>query len=171
VILGVDPGLAHCGWAFVAGGALISRGVIKTARDRRATGDAQRRLAELCKALHGKVLKADLVVVEWPAGGGGFGRNAGAAAQTAQVAGAIAGLAWGVGRKVNAPASVTWRIACGAKRGQDELLHVALAARYAEDLAGVNKGDMPHVLDAIGLALYGEACTNPRAGAQLALVS
>jgi Holliday junction resolvasome RuvABC endonuclease subunit len=169
VILGVDPGIAHCGWALVAGGELVERGAVVTERDGKATGDQQRRLAEVGRVLHGLIHRADLVVVEWP--GGGFGRNAHSAAQTAAAAGAIAGMAWGVGRKVNAPAPVTWRAHFGHKRGQDELLHGELTARYHEQLAGLRKGDLPHVLDAIGLALYGEACTNPRAGAQLALVS
>jgi Holliday junction resolvasome RuvABC endonuclease subunit len=182
VILGVDPGLAHCGWALVNGGELVERGMIATAaevvghqerggkrRAVKAAGDNQRRVADVCRALHGKMRRADMVVVEWP--GGGFGRNAHSAATTAAVAGAIAGMAWGIGRKVNAPASLTWRSHFGHKRGKDEQLHGELTARYHEQLTGLSQDELPHVLDAIGLALYGEACTNPRAGAQLALVS
>lgn len=169
MILGVDPGIAHCGWALLESGQLVGRGVITTARDRGVTGDAQRRLAEMCRELHSLVFRARLVVLEWP--GGGFGRNAGSAAQTNAVAGAIAGLAWGAGRRVKAPAAVTWRAALGHKRGKDELLHADIARRYALQLADVLKGNLPHVLDAIGLAEYGELCTTPRAARQLALVS
>lgn len=183
MILGVDPGLAHCGWALLApGGALVDRGVIVTERHEGEVGDAQRRLAEVCRALYGKVHHAQLVVVEWPSAGG-FGRsgppcpvckqargNAQSSAQTNLAAGAIAGLAWGAGRKVDAPAPVTWRAKLGHKRGADQALHADLERRYARELAGLRKGDLPHVLDAIGLALYAELVRQPKPeSAQVAL--
>jgi len=160
VILGVDPGLANCGWALVAtGGVLLDRGAIATTRGR-STGDAQRRVELVGRVLYQLVGRADLVVVEWPTGG--FGSNALAATSTAAIAGLVAGLSWSAGTKIRAPAPVTWRTKLGAKRGKDAELHAELAARYAAQLAGLKKGEMPHVLDAIGLALYGELATSAR---------
>lgn len=166
VILGVDPGLANCGWALLANGRMIDRGIVVTARGKK-TADAQRRLTDLGRAIHPLVHRANLVIVEWPTGH--FGGNALAAAQTIAAAGVVVGIAWGAGRKVRAPAPVTWRSKLGHKRGRDEKLHRDLAARFADHLLGLTKGQLPHVLDALGLALYGELVTNHRP-AQLALV-
>lgn len=161
MILGVDPGIANCGWALVEGGQLRDYGCIVTRRGD-ATGDAQRRLEQLGRVLHGKLFGARLVVVEWPGFGGARrpgAMNAMAASQTAAAAALVMGLAWSAGRKVRAPAAVTWRLALGHARGQDEQLHLDLAARY--DLGNLTAAVRPHVLDAIGLALYGELMTCP----------
>ncbi len=174
MILGVDPGIAHTGWALVEGGQIVDRGHIGTGRDRSATGDIQRRLAEIGAVLHPLVFRARLVVIEWPSAGGfrtsGGEQHAAHAAQTNLAAGMVAGLAWGAGRKVRAPSPVTWRSALGHKRGRDEQLHADLAARFIFQLTDLRRGDLPHVLDAIGLALYGEQVTTRRASRQLALV-
>lgn len=167
MILGVDPAIAECGWALVDGGRLHARGVIKTAQRKGEVGDQQRRLAEIGQQLWPQMHLAHHVAVEAPTGG--FGKNAGAAAKVALVAGAVIGMAWGIGRKVIAPASVTWRAKLGHARGKDELLHAELLRRYPE-LEALTRGDRPHVLDAIGLCLYGEQIANPnRAGEQLAI--
>lgn len=172
MILGVDPGLAHCGWALVTGGDVTECGCIVTEKGE-ATGDAQRRLEEIGRGLHRLITMATVVVVEWPGFGGARrpgAMNAMAASQTAAAAAMVVGLAWGRGRKTLQPAPVTWRAKLGHKRGKDEALHAELALRFSTaQLAAIRKGDLPHILDAIGLALYAEAITNPRPSAQLAL--
>lgn len=168
MILGVDPGLANCGWALVDRGDVTECGCFTTEKGHE-TGDAQRRLEELGRGLYKLMTMADIVVVEWPSAGG-FGRNAGNAAKTNLAAGMIVGLAWGRGRRTLQPAPITWRSKLGHKRGNDDRLHAELAQRFTpEQLAAIRKGDLPHILDAIGLALYAEAITNPKQSAQLAL--
>lgn len=166
IALGIDPGLAFTGWALVDNFVLKACGAVVTKKDRRATGDAQRRLAEVAAALHPLVHRhdLDLVVVEWPSGGG-FGRtktggNVVSAAQTNLVAGLAAGLAWGAGHRVRAPSPITWRTGLGASRGRDVELHVEIAERHAAFLASarIKRTHLPHVLDAIGLAEF--AMTN-----------
>lgn len=158
MILGVDPGLAHTGWALLERGVLVAHGIVITTR-KRGVGDLQRRLAEIGAGLHPQIHRSRHVVCEFP--GGGFGRNAGAAAQVAAVAGVVIGQAWGSGRKVAAPAPVTWRAELGHARGADEALHAELLDRYPA-IAALLLGHRPHVLDAIGLALYGERIANPQ---------
>lgn len=159
MILGIDPGLANTGWALVDRARdVVAVGCLRTRKDKSATGDAQRRLVELTAALLPIIARAVAVVVEWPSGGG-FGRsqdggNVVAATQTNLVAGLVFGLAAAHNRPITAPAAVTWRAGLGHARGQDTQLHADLLARYRPALAGVRAGDFPHVLDAIGLALY-----------------
>jgi len=154
-ILGCDPGLAHVGYALLDGDALLDWGAIETDRDRGAIGDMQRRLEEVGRVLYPLIHRAELVVVEWPGGPGGkFG--AVAAQQTSACAGLVTGMAWGAGRKARAPATITWRSRLGAKRGSDRQLHAWLAERYRSELTGLRATGAPHVLDAIGLALYGQ---------------
>ena len=172
MILGVDPGLANCGWALLERGDLFAHGVIVTKRDKDAKGDTQRRLEDIGRGLHPYMRRAELVIVEWPGMGGARrpgAMNAMAASQTAAAAAMVVGFAWGVGIKVKAPAAVTWRSKLGHKRGADAQLHAELASRYAKNLSGYPQGELPHVLDAIGLALFGELVTNPQPRAQLSL--
>jgi Holliday junction resolvasome RuvABC endonuclease subunit len=174
MILGVDPGLANCGWALVEGGSLVAHGVIVTKRDRDAKGDTQRRLEELGRGLYPHMRSATLVIVEWPGMGGARragAMNATAASQTAAAAAMVVGFSWGAGIKVRLPAAVTWRSKLGHKRGKDEQLHADLAQRYAKHLNGYPQGELPHVLDAIGLALFGELVSTPQPQAQLALAT
>lgn len=170
-VLGVDPGLANVGWALVEqsswnGGSsparVLERGTVRTARQK-GVGDVQRRLTEVGEELAPLIERAQFVVCEWPSAGGfrtATGRSSSTApAQVNLVAGLIAGLARGIGRRLLTPAPVTWRKAMGAKQGKDEAIHARLLKQYAAELAGLRKGDLPHVLDALGLALYGLGAT------------
>lgn len=134
-------------------GVLVGRGTVRTKRQK-GLGDAQRRLAELGAVLRPLLLRARLAVVEWPSGG--FGGSALTAALTAAAAGLAVGLARGLEVAVLTPSPVTWRHALGAERGKDAALHAALAERYRSDLLGLRRYELPHVLDAVGLALYAE---------------
>ena len=159
MILGLDPGLANCGWALVTRSRdVVEVGCVRTTRDKDATGDAQRRLVEITAALAPLITRAVAVVIEWPSAGG-FGRsqhggNVIAATQTNLVAGLAFGLAAAHNRPISAPAAITWRSVLGHKRGRDEQLHADLLVRYRAELERVRAGDLPHVLDAIGLGLY-----------------
>lgn len=159
LVLGIDPGLAHTGWALVdASGALHRFAHVATGR-LPGVGDVQRRLGLVLRDLTAPMRDASVVVVEWPGMGGArqAGKmNAVAASQTAAAAAAAIGLAVGMGggRRILTPAPVTWRARLGAKRGADAALHEALMGRYPI-LADLRLGARPHVLDAVGLALYG----------------
>lgn len=169
LVLGVDPGLRNTGWSLVgAAGDLDSFEHVETGR-RPERGDAQRRLALVMCALVVPMRRASVVVVEWPSAGG-FGRpeagepargNATAVAHTNMVAGAIVGLAVGLGggRRILTPAPVTWRARLGARRGADHAIHAALLTRYTL-LRDLRAKAQPHVLDAVGLALFGRMTLN-----------
>jgi len=164
MVLGIDPGLRNLGWSLIGGtGALDSFEHVETGK-RPERGDAQRRLSLVLKAAVLPMRKAAVIVVEWPSAGG-FGRpeagaaprgNATSAAHTCMVAGALVGLAVGLGggRRVLTPSPVTWRTRLGAKRGADAGIHAALLVRYPL-LADLRLKAQPHVLDAVGLALFG----------------
>jgi Holliday junction resolvasome RuvABC endonuclease subunit len=181
VILGIDPGLANTGWALVSrGGDVEDCGCLHSKRDKEATGDEQRRLIELTQLLVPLVGRAQVVVVEWPPPifpQAGRPQLAIAGAQTKAVAALVFGLAAAHHRPITAPAAVTWRAGLGHARGKDEQLHAELRVKYsaALALARVRAGDEPHVLDAIGLALYRVALADrareakDRASRQLAL--
>ena len=164
MVLGIDPGIANLGWALVgAAGDLHSFEHVETERTAQR-GDASIRLARILRALRAPLAHASVVCIEWPGFGGArvAGKmNALAASQTAAAAAAALGLAIGQGgrRKILAPAPVTWRSKLGAKRGRDAELHAAFLARYPI-LADLRKGAQPHVLDAVGLALYGIKALN-----------
>lgn len=152
MILGVDPGMAACGWALVTpDGRLCRHGCVRTV-PHKGTGSAQARLGEIAEALLPVMTRALLAAVEWP--GGGFGRDAGAAAKTSAAAGLVVGIAMGARLAVLTPAPVTWRRAFGAAAGQDDAIHAELAQRYRKELDGTKRGDLPHVLDAVGIALW-----------------
>ncbi len=165
LILGIDPGLANCGWALLdSRDARIHRtGVIVTHAVERV-GDMQERVSEI---LHGIDFAMDfpgviVIVIEFPSAGRGRDQDrapwaAKSASQTMSAASALRGRAHGVVKDdfILTPAPITWRCALGCKRGQDEALHQQLAARYPRTVARYRKGARPHVLDAIGLALFG----------------
>lgn len=179
MILGVDPGLANCGWALVTRERdVVECGCLHTKRAAGATGDEQRRLIELTAGLVPLVVRAQVVVVEWPPPifpQPGRPQLAVSAAQTKAVAALVFGLAAAHCRPITPPAAVTWRAALGHARGKDEQLHAELRLKYSAAIAKVRSGDEPHVLDAIGLALYRveladrAAAKRERAGRQLAL--
>ena len=158
-ILGVDPGLARCGWAELDLAGLVVRcGCIRTKADEGSVGDEQRRLVEVTAAIRDIVANASRVVIEWPSSGG-FARgpdvgNALSSGQTGKVAALVYGLAAAFGRPCSMPSPVTWRTALGAVRGADDVIHAQLRQRHGAALAAVRAGDEPHVLDAIGLAEY-----------------
>ena len=158
-VLGVDPGLARCGWAVLdLAGQVVRCGCVRTQANKGSVGDEQRRLVEVTASLRDIVANASRVVVEWPSSGG-FARgpsvgNALSAGQTGKVAALVYGLAAAFGRPCSLPSPVTWRTALGAVRGADDLIHAALRLRHARALAAVRAADEPHVLDAIGLAEY-----------------
>lgn len=161
LILGIDPGLANTGWALLDKDTarVVDAGYIATKRGGEV-GDTQERLLALLTCLRRPMMEdADVVVVEWPGMGGArvAGKmNAIAASQTAAAAGAAVGMARGrTWRNVLTPAPITWRTALGCLRGQDEELHARLARVYPQTVARFKKTARPHVLDAIGLALYG----------------
>lgn len=165
LILGIDPGMANTGWSLVDKfGALDSFEHVETGR-RPGTGDAQRRLSVVLRALVAPMRKAVAVVVEWPGLGGSPRPGAmgtKAASQTAAVASAAIGLAVGMGgaRKILLPSPVTWRRRLGSKDQSDEVLHAALLVRYPL-LADLRKKAQPHCLDSLGLALYGRLVLHP----------
>lgn len=161
VILGVDPGLANLGWCLLdSRDARVRRsGYVPTSKGDE-TGDMQRRVSEVLSAMRTVVdsLPVALAVVEWPsAGGSGLAgkMNAKAASQTIAVAGAVLGLLTALRIPTLTPAPVTWRTALGCERGKDDALHARLARIYAGTAAAYRKGALPHVLDGLGLALYG----------------
>lgn len=162
LIFGCDPGLANCGWALVDSrdARVRSSGYIPTSKGHE-TGDMQRRVADVLERLRQVLdgaLGIGLAVIEWPAGGGAgsAGRtNLNAARQVVAVAGGVLGLA--TARRIHTltPAPITWRARLGHARGADVELHDRLAAVYPKTAAAYRRGALPHVLDAIGLALYG----------------
>lgn len=159
LILGIDPGLANTGWSLVDShtARLMDAGYLAT-RKAAGVGDAQARLTDVLDELAFVVSLSQLVVVEWPGMGGArvAGKmNAMAASQTVAAAAGALGLARGMGKRVLSPAPMTWRCALGAIRGQDEGLHATFTRMYPATVARFNKGQRPHVLDAIGLALFG----------------
>jgi len=165
LILGIDPGLAHCGWAQLDSRDSRCRaaGHVATSKGD-ATGDTQRRLLEFVEALRGPVSNSDLVVIEWSSvSGAGFQRqgdgsahgNARAAMLNAASAAAAIGIAAAYGKQVLTPAPITWRSRLGF-RGDTEL-HQRLERLYPKTADRFNRGRRPHVLDAIGLALFGRS--------------
>ncbi len=179
LIAGVDPGLAHTGWALVSRDRdVVACGCIRTAKRRDEVGDEQRRLTEVTAALLLVIPRATVVVIEWPSSGG-FARgddvgNVLSACQTGKVAALAFGLAAAHGRPTMLPAPVTWRSVLGSERGRDEELHANLLDRYRSAMPNVRPGDYPHVLDAIGLALYRLELADraeERASRQLALTT
>lgn len=162
-MLGIDPGLAHCGWAMLDAelARLRKVGVIETQKADQ-TGDMQRRMDELTRALCPLVGFSDLVVVEWPSAGG-FGRpdssgargNSKSAAQVNAVAGAVLGLCVALQKPCLYPSPVTWRSSLGASKGRDSGIHEQLKNSYPATTGPLRKAQLPHCLDAIGLALYG----------------
>lgn len=159
-ILGLDPGLANCGWCLLDSGnaPVLRTGYVGTSKGHE-TGDMQRRLNDLLDGVDDVVPLAELTVIEWPAGGGAgdAGRtNLTAARQVVAAAGALLGYARAKSRgEVLTPAPITWRSALGCKRGKDAELHERLTRVYPLTIERLRKGARPHVLDAIGLALYG----------------
>lgn len=172
IITAIDPGLRDCGWATLdgRGGRLLGAGHVTTAPGD-GVGDTQRRLVELVAAVEAPIRRSSLVVVEWSsASGGGFGsgtkvcpmckRSAGGNAQAAllnaAVAAAVIGLAQAHQIQVLTPAPVTWRAALGHAR-DEAAIHRVIAAAYPRTVAKLRAAARPHVLDAIGLTLYGRA--------------
>jgi len=154
--LGIDPGLANTGWALLSGGDLIDFGCVRTKKSKRTvTGGVTRRLMEVSSALRPLLRSSSVAVVEWP--GGGFGKNARSAVQTNLVAGLVVGLATASGTTLLQPSPRTWRAQLGSKSGADSKLHKNLYKRFSSQLERLLLGELPHVLDAIGLATYGEA--------------
>lgn len=171
MILGVDPGLANVGWALLSHNrGLHSYGHIETERQDR-TGDAAKRLAKVMFGLSTPLRAVPAaepltVIIEWPGGAGGFQRdgaspNARATIQTSTTAGAIYGAAYwllrGHTERILTPAPVTWRAAVARAVGiqrTEAAVHAYLISIFPQ-LAGLTKKSAPHVLDAVGLALYG----------------
>jgi len=181
MILGVDPGLANVGWALVlSGGSLHSYGHIETEKSDQ-TGDAAKRLARVMYGLstplialsNGTGIDRDNVVIEWPGGASGFQRqganpNARATIQTSTTAGAVYGAAYWLLRgktdHILTPAPVSWRIALGKSWGvqpKEEAIHAVILERFPQ-LTSLKKKAQPHILDAVGLALYGHLKTTEK---------
>lgn len=179
MILGVDPGLANVGWALLNHGAL-QYGHIETEKSDQP-GDAARRLAAVLYGLSTGLRLLDAgtpefrrVVVEWPGGASGFQRegakhaNARAAVQTSTTAGAVYGAAYwllrGRTEHILTPAPVSWRIALGKSWGiqpKEEAIHAGILERFPQ-LTSLKKKAQPHILDAVGLALYGHLKTTEK---------
>lgn len=164
LITGIDPGLRDCGWATLDGrsGRLLGVGHIVTAKGD-DVGDTQRRLIELTEQLDAPVRRASLVVVEWSSvSGAGFQRDgaahgsARAALFNAAAAAAVIGLAQAHRVPLLTPAPVTWRAALGYAR-DEAALHSVIARAFPRTVATLRAAALPHVLDAIGLALHGRA--------------
>lgn len=174
MILGVDPGLANVGWALVLhAGGLHSYGHLETHKGDQ-TGDAAKRLAQVMYGLSvpllamstGNALAGDRVVIEWPGGAGGFQRdgaspNARATIQTSTTAGSVYGAAYWLLRgrtdRILTPAPVSWRVALGklwSIKPSEEAVHAVILEKYPQ-LTSLKRKSAPHILDAVGLALYG----------------
>jgi len=154
IFLGIDPGLT-CGWAALDQDAqLVDCGVI-VAKKGKHVGDLQRRVRSVVHALFAQTPFCDVPVVEWPAASIRGGRRI-ENTRTYAVAGAIVG--WlhcqQAGSHMLTPVPVTWRKALGARLGKERDIHSKLERTY-NVTARVGKTKAPHVLDAIGLALYG----------------
>lgn len=172
IITAVDPGLRDCGWATLDGrsGRLLGAGHVTTAKGD-DVGDTQRRLLELLDGLRAPIARAGLVVIEWSSSSAsGFGRgsnacpvchrtapgNAQAALMNAAAAAAVIGIAHDHRAQVLTPAPVTWRAALGHAR-DEAAIHAVIAAAYPRTVAKLRAAARPHVLDAIGLALFGRS--------------
>lgn len=163
IVVGVDPGLAYCGWARLDthGARLLGTGLVTTHKGDQV-GDTQRRLLELVDGLRAPIGSADLVVVEWSSvSGAGFQRsgdgaahgNARAALLNAAAAAAAVALAAARRVQVLTPAPVTWRSRLGYRVEAE--LHGRLEALYPRTAARYSAGRRRHVFDALGLALFG----------------
>ena len=179
MILGVDPGLANVGWCLLndSGDLRLCRHV-ETHRTAQ-TGDAAHRLANVMYGLSDALLAIAAegteatVVIEWPGGAGGFQRdgaspNARATIQTSTTAGAVYGAAYwllrGHTERILTPAPITWRAALAKAWGilrTEGAIHQALLLKYP-GMASLQKKARPHILDAAGLAEYGQLLKGTR---------
>lgn len=164
IITAIDPGLRDCGWATLDGnsGRLLGAGHVATSKGD-DVGDTQRRLIELLDGVRAPIARAGLVVVEWSSSSGaGFQRDgaahgsARAALFNAAAAAAVIGIAHAHRAQVLTPAPVTWRAALGHAR-DEAAIHRVIAAAYPRTVAKLRAAARPHVLDAIGLALFGRS--------------
>lgn len=164
IAVGIDPGLAHCGFAAMTGERVLYRcTAIVTKRDKDRMGDTQARLAEVLDAVEGQInTLADVavIVIEWPMVGGRNDRGHGtakSAAQTFAAAGALVGMLRDRAPVVLSPVPPTWRAQVGNVDGarlSTEDLHAHLDTIHGVT-ALVGKTNAPHALDAVGLATYG----------------
>jgi len=164
VILGIDPGVAACGFALTAGAELVDVATFTTKRNRRRVGDAQVRLDEVLAAIEARVTTEvfaylELAVVEWPIVGGrrgdaGRASSSSASALTFAAAGAIYGLLRGWDVRVLRPPPQSWRHRWMGCRASGDATQRRIEATYhvTETLGKVRA---PHACDAIGLSLYG----------------
>lgn len=163
IAVGIDPGIAHTGFALFVDARLEALHVLVTKRRERA-GDTQARLAEVLNAVAEWLDPfddvPDVIVVEWPVVGGrrgdaGRGSSSSAAAMTFAAAGALIGMLRDRAGMLLAPVPSSWRAAIGAHRGQLDIVLAQLDRQHAIT-ARVGKMRAPHALDAIGLARYGQ---------------
>lgn len=163
IVVGIDPGLAECGWARLDtdGSRLLATGLITTAKGDQV-GDTQRRLVEVAEGLRAPIGSADLVVVEWSSvSGAGFQRHGdgsahgNARAALLNTAAAAAAVAMATSRRLQllTPAPITWRSRLGFRVEAE--LHARLERLYPRTAALYTAGRRRHVFDAIGLCLFG----------------
>ena len=164
ISIGIDPGIAHCGFAALdEDSQLLACAVFTSKRDKKRKGDTQARLAEMLLWVQKTVSPIHydfdncLAAVEWPMVGG---RNQGAlratqtmsTAQTFAAAGALIGLL-AVSMPVLTPLPASWRAAVRPKTKTADL-HAEIERLYSVSKL-VGKTKAPHAIDAIGLALFG----------------
>lgn len=165
VVLGVDPGLAHLGWARLAversGVRLLDCGAVHTTpRD----GDSVARVAMLVAAVREQFAGVDLIAIEtqYMPRGAGEGARAYSAAQVHGVAVAVGQAATEAGIEVRGVApSQAKRALAGNGRAAKRAMTEA-ARRWF----GVEASE--HVADAIGVALAGAGVAGVPAGGQAA---
>jgi crossover junction endodeoxyribonuclease RuvC len=159
-VLGVDPGMANCGFAVIDSFAVRDLGVFETSKKR---GDLMARLAELEEDITSLLVefKPLVVVAEAPS----FPRNARAAQMLGLSFGMLRGLCrgHGVGRFVVRTAT-EWREMLGLpkeKRGEEgKRRRKASTERYVRHrfpgaewlLKGVKKPQHEHAYDALAIA-------------------
>ena len=165
IFIGIDPGLASCGFAAVdIDGRLQALRVITTKKGD-GVGDAQSRLGELLVEVRRtfgtccELPSYTTLTVEWPLIGG---RNPGerrataasSAAQAFAVTGAVIGALEQRCRAVHTPIPMTWRTKLHGSRTNARAVLEKIDRQYAVTEA-VGRTKAPHAIDALGLALYG----------------
>jgi Holliday junction resolvasome RuvABC endonuclease subunit len=158
VILGLDPGLASCGWAIVAPGTgrVVDLGVIVTEPDpaiAKSTDRARRVLAivgtmgELVATHHVTAIAAEAALT--------FGHVGAAAAQNL-CWGAVIGLTHALGLELVEVVAKQWQraIVPGAGKVTYALVESALAGYLGPQLERLPKAQRTHAADAVGIGLY-----------------
>ena len=173
MIVGIDPGLATCGFAVLDGEGRLYAAQCWTSKKSKEVGDTRRRLDGLLEWIDSRLVEVTVVtafVVEFPAANKGLGRSF-KDPRAYLATGTVYGHVRSKGAPVLCPVPITWRSAAGrilgveGSKGNEEFIHAKLDERYGV-IASHGKTKAPHVLDAIGCATYGLSLF----AAQLALV-